>query len=227
MKNSNNDDKFLSEDPFEQIDEYIANVNKILSDNTEGQSADNAEDNSKIQPENNANNAVVSDNTEVLDSEISEDKEESDALLNAETSENTVILDDPVKIEKKKNNKKAEKKGNKLEKKAVKKDDEASKGLKTLGIISIFLVILGAGLIGIAVYKLAVKPDYEKEDVSGEISYPYLPSDTDVYPDIVPLATATDATATDATATDATASDANAADLTDTAADESATEAQD
>ncbi len=86
-------------------------------------------------------------------------------------------------------------------------NDKATPGLKTMGIISLVMAVLGLAMVGLFTYFLVISPNYDKSgEISGEVNYPAIASynDGELQTTMEPLiSTMSDATATDASATDA------------------------
>lgn len=92
-------------------------------------------------------------------------------------------------------------------------DEKATSGLKTMGIISLFMAVLGLLMIGLFTYFLVLAPNYDKsKELDGDIIYPAIASydDAELQTTMEPMiSTMSDATATDASPSDATATDSD------------------
>ena len=164
-----------TEDPFKDIDEYIANVNKLL------------EERQLLKPKQDEAEPEVTGEAEEV-SEAPEKEQEP------ETQQ------PPVKSKKKKGGYVIDKE---IKQKDLKGGNSAPTAMKAVGILAMIVVLLGGILMGFAVYQLAINPSYVKENKAEDIVYPYLSTNTDTYEPIemlsapVPEATASDADSAD------------------------------
>lgn len=204
--------KNLSKDPFEDIDAYIANVNKLLDGDKKDSVDEDVAEETAEKTESSEDGDAVEETSEVSKEELTQEEntvEEENSTKAQETvqDENQVQEESeekPYVVMDKKTKKDKKKKHYEIDKEIKQKNlkgDRAPAAVRTIGIIAILLVLLGGTLMGFAIYQLAVKPSYVKENKAEDIVYPYLSTNTDVYEPIEHLvAPSSDASATDAEA---------------------------
>lgn len=176
-----------TEDPFKDIDEYIANVNKLL------------EERQLLKPKQDEAEPEVTGEAEEV-SEAPEKEQEPEAQQFPEKDQEPETQQPPVKSKKKKGGYVIDKE---IKQKDLKGGNSAPTAMKAVGILAMIVVLLGGILMGFAVYQLAINPSYVKENKAEDIVYPYLSTNTDTYEPIemlsapVPEATASDADSAD------------------------------
>ena len=200
-----------TEDPFKDIDEYIANVNKLLEerqllkpkqDEAEPEVTGEAEEVSEA-PEKEQEPEAEQPPEKEQEPEAQqtpEKEQEPEAQQTPEKEQEPETQQPPVKSKKKKGGYVIDKE---IKQKDLKGGNSAPTAMKAVGILAMIVVLLGGILMGFAVYQLAINPSYVKENKAEDIVYPYLSTNTDTYEPIemlsapVPEATASDADSAD------------------------------